>query len=149
MVGSGLQAGSNRLQQSLDQRLAWRDGGNQPVFLQRVRTITVDTEPIERRHTERGGEVAVRAPTRHRAILQVEADSGRDLARIAAELDAYNQAAREICVSLGVAFVDITGISRDRGDAPDMLAGDGLHPSAAMYERWTQAALPVARALLQ
>ena len=76
-------------------------------------------------------------------------DSGRDLARIAAELDAYNQAAREICVSLGVAFVDITGISRDRGDAPDMLAGDGLHPSAAMYERWTQAALPVARALLQ
>jgi lysophospholipase L1-like esterase len=76
-------------------------------------------------------------------------DSGRDLARIAAELDAYNQAAREICASLGVAFVDITGISRDRGGDPDMLADDGLHPSAAMYARWAQAALPVARDLLR
>ena len=69
--------------------------------------------------------------------------------RIAAELDAYNEAAREICASLGVAFVDITGISRDGGDAVDMLVADGLHPSAGMYARWTQAALPVARALLQ
>jgi len=76
-------------------------------------------------------------------------DSGRDLAQIAAELDAYNEAARELCVSLGVAFVDITGISRDGGDAADMLASDGLHPSAAMYARWTQAALPVARAMLR
>ena len=76
-------------------------------------------------------------------------DSGRDLARIAAELDAYNEAAREICASLGVAFVDITGISRDGGGEPDMLVADGLHPSAAMYARWTQAALPVARDLLR
>ena len=76
-------------------------------------------------------------------------DSGRDLVRITAELDAYNEAAKEICASLGVAFVDITGISRDRGDEPDMLADDGLHPSAAMYARWTEAALPVARGLLR
>jgi lysophospholipase L1-like esterase len=76
-------------------------------------------------------------------------DSGRDRARIAAELDAYNQAAREICASLGVAFVDITGISRDRGGDADMLAGDGLHPSAAMYTRWTHVALPVARGMLR
>ena len=75
-------------------------------------------------------------------------DSGRDIAQIAAELDAYNEAAREICASLDVAFVDITGISRDRGDEAEMLADDGLHPSAAMYTRWAEAALPVARALL-
>jgi lysophospholipase L1-like esterase len=30
-----------------------------------------------------------------------------------------------------------------------MLADDGLHPSAAMYSRWTQLALPVARRLLE
>ena len=30
-----------------------------------------------------------------------------------------------------------------------MLAADGLHPSAAMYARWADAALPVARALLR
>ena len=76
-------------------------------------------------------------------------ESGRNLAQIAAELDAYNEAAREICASLGVAFVDITGISRDGGGDAEMLASDGLHPSAAMYARWTQAALPVARGLLR
>ena len=76
-------------------------------------------------------------------------DSGRDLAQIASELDAYNQAAREICASLGVAFVDITGISREGGGEPDMLVSDGLHPSAEMYARWAEAALPVAREMLR
>ena len=76
-------------------------------------------------------------------------EPGRDLAQIAAELDAYNEAAKEICESLGVAFVDITGISRAGGDAPDMLAADGLHPSAAMHARWTEAALPAARDMLR
>ena len=68
--------------------------------------------------------------------------------RIAAELDACNAAAAALCRARGIAFVDITGISRDGGDAPAMLADDGLHPSAAQYARWAEAALPVARALL-
>lgn len=68
--------------------------------------------------------------------------------RIAAELDACNAAAAELCRARGIAFVDITGISRDGGDAPAMLADDGLHPSAVQYARWAEAALPVARALL-
>jgi lysophospholipase L1-like esterase len=76
-------------------------------------------------------------------------DSGRDRALIAAEIDAYNQAAREICASLGVACVDIADISRDGGGDADMLVSDGLHPSAAMYARWAQAALPIARGLLR
>ena len=75
-------------------------------------------------------------------------NSGRDLQQVADELDAYNAAAREVCEAQGVAFVDITGISRDGGDAPAMLAEDGLHPSAAMYARWTAEALLVARGLL-
>ena len=75
-------------------------------------------------------------------------DSGRDGALIAAELDAYNAVARALCEDEGVAFVDITAISRDDGGAPAMLADDGLHPSAAQYARWADAALPVAVALL-
>lgn len=75
-------------------------------------------------------------------------ESGRDTARIAQELDAYNAAARAICIAHGVAFVDITGVSREQGAEPAMLAGDGLHPSAAMYALWAQAALPVAQRLL-
>ncbi|RZA19291.1 MAG: SGNH/GDSL hydrolase family protein [Lysobacteraceae bacterium] len=76
------------------------------------------------------------------------AASGRDAGQIAAELDAYNAAAREACRAHGVAFVDITAVSRARGAQPPMLAEDGLHPSALMYAEWTRLALPVARDLL-
>ena len=76
------------------------------------------------------------------------AGSGRDLAQVARELDAYNRAAHDICTRRGVAFVDIAPVSRARGDDAAMLADDGLHPSAAMYAAWTALALPVARGLL-
>lgn len=69
-------------------------------------------------------------------------------ATIAADIDAFNAVAAAACAVRGVAFVDITPVSRALGAQPDMLAGDGLHPSAAMYARWTELALPVARALL-
>jgi lysophospholipase L1-like esterase len=72
----------------------------------------------------------------------------RDATTIAAEIDAFNAEARKACAKEGVAFVDITPVSRERGADPAMLADDGLHPSAAMYTLWTQAALPVARTLL-
>ncbi len=74
--------------------------------------------------------------------------SGRDTAGIASDIDAYNAAAREVCATQGVAFVDITPASRAHGADPAMLAGDGLHPSAVMYALWTRQALPVARQLL-
>ena len=72
----------------------------------------------------------------------------RDAGTIGGEIDAFNAVAQKICAKEGVAFVDITPISRERGADAEMLAADGLHPSAAMYTLWTQAALPVARALL-
>ncbi len=68
---------------------------------------------------------------------------------IATELDAFNAAAQVVCEARGVAFVDITPVSRQRGGETEMLAEDGLHPSAAMYTLWTQLALPVARGLLR
>ena len=76
-------------------------------------------------------------------------DSGRDQAAIARELDAFNAAAHDVCTARGVAFVDITSVSRGLGAQPDMLADDGLHPSAVMHAQWTQLALPVARRLLE
>ena len=74
--------------------------------------------------------------------------SGRDRDAIARELDACNAAALALCAGRGIAFVDIAPLSRARGAEPEMLAGDGLHPSAAMYAQWTRLALPVARRLL-
>jgi lysophospholipase L1-like esterase len=76
-------------------------------------------------------------------------DSGRDRRRIAEELDAYNAAAAEQCAGRGVAFVDITGVSRSLGLRPDRVAGDGLHPSGLAYADWTALALPVAERLLR
>lgn len=68
---------------------------------------------------------------------------------IAAEIDAYNAAAHAICDQRGVAFVDITPLSRTHGADADMLVTDGLHPSAAMYAQWVALALPVARVALE
>ena len=75
-------------------------------------------------------------------------DALRSPHRIAQELDAYNAAADAICTAHNVAFVDITGISRNGDGAQDMLAEDGLHPSAMQYTRWADAALGVAVGLL-
>ena len=74
--------------------------------------------------------------------------SGRDLDAVAADLDAFNAAARAICARHDVAFVDVTAVSRAHGGEAAMLAEDGLHPSAAMYAEWAALALPAARQLL-
>ncbi len=73
---------------------------------------------------------------------------GRDGAAIASAIDLFNATARQACTQRGVAFVDITTASRQRGGETDMLVADGLHPSAAMYARWAGLALPVVRNLM-
>jgi lysophospholipase L1-like esterase len=72
--------------------------------------------------------------------------SGRDVLRIAQELDVYNAIAQEEAERGGARFVDITAISRLH---PALLADDGLHPSAAQYALWTEAAVPVAMEMLE
>ena len=81
-------------------------------------------------------------------VTPFAAGSGRDTGVIARELDAFNAIAAGHCRERGVAFVDITPVSRARGGQPGMLVEDGLHPSAAMYAEWTRLALPVVRGLL-
>jgi lysophospholipase L1-like esterase len=73
-------------------------------------------------------------------------ESGRDTARIATELDAYNAVACEETLQPGAHWVDITPISRQH---PALLADDGLHPSAAQYALWAEAALPMVRQMLE
>lgn len=81
-------------------------------------------------------------------VTPFAADSGRDIAVIARELDAYNAAAAKICAERGVVFIDIAPVSRARGAEPAMLADDGLHPSAAMHAEWARLALPAVRRML-
>lgn len=73
---------------------------------------------------------------------------GRDAAAVAAAIDAFNAVNRAEAAARGAAWIDVTGLSRERGDAPDMLVADGLHPSAAQYARWVERILPAARAAL-
>lgn len=74
------------------------------------------------------------------------ANSGRDRAQIAAQLDAYNTAVMRTSESRSVLVADIAPVSRARGG--ELVADDGLHPSGELYAEWTKAALPYARRLL-
>ena len=67
---------------------------------------------------------------------------GRDRAKIAREIDAYNAVSREEAAKRNVRYADITPISRQN---PLMVASDGLHPSGEMYALWTVEILKVAR----
>lgn len=64
------------------------------------------------------------------------ADDPRGTAQIAAQIDAYNEAQRELCQLRGIAHVDITALSRALAGDPAMLVADRLHPSGAQYARW-------------
>ena len=41
-----------------------------------------------------------------------------------------------------VTYVDITPISREAENNPELIASDGLHPSGKMYEEWVKLILP-------
>lgn len=80
-------------------------------------------------------------------VTPFAAREGRDAARVAREIDAFNAAARAAAAHERARWVDVTTISRGVGSR-DELVGDGLHPSGAQYARWTEAILPVARKIL-
>jgi lysophospholipase L1-like esterase len=69
---------------------------------------------------------------------------GRDRARITTEIDAFNAVNRDETVRAGARYVDVTPMSRRAAVEKDLVAGDGLHPSATMYAEWARLALPVA-----
>ena len=57
---------------------------------------------------------------------------------IAKELDEYNAVSKEICQKYNVDYFDITPISREAKEKPELIARDQLHPSGKMYERWVE-----------
>ena len=56
--------------------------------------------------------------------------------KIGKEIDLYNAIALKICAKYKVQFFDITPISRQASNHPELVASDGLHPSALMYSQW-------------
>lgn len=57
---------------------------------------------------------------------------------ISKELDHFNEINNAITKKLGVKYFNITDISRNGLDLPDLVAGDGLHPSGKMYGLWVE-----------
>lgn len=68
--------------------------------------------------------------------------SGRDREKIAREIDQYNAINKEITLSKGIVWIDVTGVSRLADQDPALIASDGLHPSGKMYTEWVKLALP-------
>ncbi len=69
-----------------------------------------------------------------------------DTARIAREINEFNAINKQITNSTGVAYLDITGISREARLDPTLIAGDGLHPSGKQYARWVALLAPIIKA---
>ncbi len=79
-------------------------------------------------------------------VTRFAREHGRDARQVAAAIDAFNAAARAEADRAGTRWVDITDITRRCGDAADMLAADGLHPSADQYALWVPRILAAAHA---
>lgn len=63
--------------------------------------------------------------------------------QISLEIDEYNDANYSIAQQYQVNYVNITGISRQGISQPDLVASDGLHPSARQYTEWVHLLMPV------
>jgi lysophospholipase L1-like esterase len=80
------------------------------------------------------------------SVTPFAASANRD--KIAAEIDQFNAINKQIAQAAGVTYVNITDISRKAKEESDLLAADGLHPSAKMYDLWMQRLAPLVNSAL-
>lgn len=66
-----------------------------------------------------------------------------DRAKIAAEIDQFNDINFYESTQVGVNYLNITGISRQAATDLSLIANDGLHPSARMYSLWVNGLAPI------
>lgn len=57
---------------------------------------------------------------------------------IGREIDEFNAVFERVAEEYGVDFYNITPISRRAENEPELIAGDGLHPSGRMYRLWVE-----------
>jgi lysophospholipase L1-like esterase len=75
--------------------------------------------------------------------------TSRDKAKISTEIDAFNKIAEQECQKAGIAYVDITPITRKGTGDNTQFANDGLHYSGKQMKQWAEKALPVVKELLK
>ena len=64
---------------------------------------------------------------------------------ISDEIDSYNSFAENYCNANNITFVNITDITRLGLVQPELVASDGLHPSAIAYAKFVERILPKAK----
>ena len=67
---------------------------------------------------------------------------GKDRGQIAKDIDAYNEAKKQITEAHKCHYLDITESTRHNGDNALFLVEDKLHPSAKEYEIWVNKLAP-------
>jgi len=60
------------------------------------------------------------------------------------EIDLYNAFAENYCAQQNITFLNITDITRQGIENPELVASDGLHPSAMAYSKFVERLLPIA-----
>ncbi|MDN3669903.1 SGNH/GDSL hydrolase family protein [Echinicola jeungdonensis] len=95
----------------LDQAIAFAGGDSQKVFVLSIPDWSVS--PFGQQHSKSGE-------------------------KIAREIDAYNQAKKEISNESNVHFVEITTHYREVGHFPKMVVKDQLHPGTDVYLFWAK-----------
>jgi lysophospholipase L1-like esterase len=64
-------------------------------------------------------------------------------------IDAFNLVNQNITNQYGIAYVNVTDISRKGIQQPNLVAADGLHPSAKQYTEWVKRLLPTVKTALK
>jgi acyl-CoA thioesterase-1 len=73
---------------------------------------------------------------------------GHGSATISSEIEQYNAFAKNYTEAQGVTFVNITDITRQGLENPDLVADDGLHPSELAYAKFVERLLPLAKQII-
>jgi lysophospholipase L1-like esterase len=72
-----------------------------------------------------------------------------DKAQISREIDWFNAINKDVSLSFGVSYTDITPGSREGATNPALIANDGLHPSGLEYKKWAEKLAPLMRNVLK
>ena len=74
---------------------------------------------------------------------------GHGAANITTEINQYNAFAENYCLQNNITFVNITDITQQGLASPNLVASDGLHPSALAYSLFVERLLPKAKISLE
>jgi lysophospholipase L1-like esterase len=64
--------------------------------------------------------------------------NGKNAQKIATDINHFNEANKTISQKYGVQYIDITALSCEAKNDIELLAADGLHPSAKAYAAWVR-----------